>query len=103
MLSDVYQGFCVAGQAKALGSLRGEPKYLREAGAFHRVPKQTYRFPLNSKRLPSLRFPLVLLPCLHSSYHIKMAGQDKGTDDHLMPLGDWLMSNFDDFDNDQIF
>ena len=32
------------------------------------------------------------LPCLQNSYHKKILKQGKGTDDHLLPLGNWLGS-----------
>ena len=51
-----------------------------------------YRFPLFSTGLYPLRFPLGLLPCLHNSYHHEIPEQGKGTDDHLLPLGDWLLT-----------
>ena len=37
-----------------------------------------------------LRFPPEPLPCSHNCYHYKIPEQGKGTDDHLLPLGDWL-------------
>ena len=49
-----------------------------------------YRFPLYSTGLRSLQFPPGPLPCLHSSYHHEIPQQGKGTDDHPLPLGDWL-------------
>ena len=51
---------------------------------------QMYRFPLYSTGLRPLRFPPGPLPCLYNSYHHKIPEQGKGTDDHLLPLGDWL-------------
>ena len=30
------------------------------------------------------------LPCSHNCYHYKIPEQGKGTDDHLLHLGDWL-------------
>ena len=50
----------------------------------------THRFPLYSIGLCPLRFPQRPLPCLHNSYHLEIPEQDKGTDDHLLPLGDWF-------------
>ena len=52
----------------------------------------TYRFPLYSTGLCPLQFPQGPLPCLHNSYHDEIPEQGKGTDDHLLPLGDWLIS-----------
>ena len=49
-----------------------------------------YRFPLYSTRLCPLWFPPEPLPCLHNSYHKKVVKQGRGTDDHLLPLGDWF-------------
>ena len=40
-----------------------------------------------------LRFLPGPLPCLHNIYHYKIPEQGKGTDDHLLPLGDWLDHN----------
>ena len=37
-----------------------------------------------------LRFPPEPLPCSHNCYHYKILEQGKGTDDHLLPLGDWF-------------
>ena len=31
--------------------------------------------------------------CSHNCYHYKIPEQGKGTDDHLLPLGDWLFFN----------
>ena len=45
--------------------------------------------PLYSTGLRPLRFPPGPLPCLHNSHHQKIIKQGKGTDDHLLPLGDW--------------
>ena len=50
----------------------------------------TYRFPLYSTGLCPLRFPLQPLPCLHNSYHYEIPEQGKGTDDHVLLLGDWF-------------
>ena len=50
----------------------------------------TYRFPLYSTGLCLLLFPLELLPCSHNSYRYEIPEQGKGTDDHLLPLGDWF-------------
>ena len=41
-------------------------------------------------------------PAYLKGYHKQTAQQGKGTEDHLLPLGDWFMSNFDDFGIDQI-
>ena len=54
----------------------------------------TYRFPLYSTGLCPLRFPSGPLPCLHYNYHQEIPEQGKGTDDHLLPLGDWFTSEF---------
>ena len=35
-------------------------------------------------------------------YHYKIPEQGNGTDDHLLPLGDWFITKTDDFDNDII-
>merc|ERR1711872_225626 len=35
-----------------------------------------------------LRFPPEPLPCSHNCHHYKIPEQGKGTDDHLLPLGD---------------
>ena len=37
-----------------------------------------------------LRFPPEPLPCSHNSYQYKISDKGKGTDDHLLPLGDWF-------------
>ena len=50
----------------------------------------TYRFPLYSTGFCPLRFLPGPLPCLHNIYHYKIPEQGKGTDDHLLPLGDWF-------------
>ena len=55
---------------------------------------RTYRFPLYSTGLRPLRFPPGPLPCLHNSYHHKIPEQGKGTDDHLLPLGNWFLFLF---------
>ena len=34
------------------------------------------------------------LPCLQNSYHKKILKQGKGTDEHFLPLGDWLFLCF---------
>ena len=47
-----------------------------------------YRFPLYSKGLCPLQFPLGPRPCLHHGYNNKIPEQGMGTDDHLLPLGD---------------
>ena len=52
----------------------------------------TYRFPLYSTGLCPLQFPQGPLPCLHNSYHDEIPEQGKGTDDHLLPLGNWFIS-----------
>ena len=49
-----------------------------------------YRFPLYSTGLCPLRFPPGPLPCLPNSHHHEMMQQGKGTDDHLLPLGNFL-------------
>ena len=54
----------------------------------------TYRFPLYSTGLCPLRFLPGPLPCLHNIYHYKIPEQGKGTDDHLLPLGDWFKHNY---------
>ena len=38
-----------------------------------------------------LRFTPEPLPFSHNCYHYKIPEQGKGTDDHLLPLGDWLL------------
>ena len=43
-----------------------------------------------STGLRLLRFPPEPLPCSHSCQHYKIPEHGKGTDDHLLPLGDWL-------------
>ena len=43
-----------------------------------------------STGLRLLRFPPEPLPCSHNCYQYKILEQGKGTDDHLLPLGDWL-------------
>ena len=53
----------------------------------------TYRFPLYSTGLCFLWFPPEPLPCSHNCHHYKIPEQGKGTDDHLLPLGDWLCLN----------
>ena len=37
-----------------------------------------------------LWFPPEPLPCLHDCYYYKIPKQGNGTDDHLLPLGDWF-------------
>ena len=51
-----------------------------------------FRFPLYSTGLCPLQFPPGPLPCLHNSHHHKIPEQGKGTDDYLLPLGDWFSS-----------
>ena len=51
---------------------------------------RTYRFPLYSTGLRPLRFPPGPLPCLLHCYYQEIPKQGKGTDDHLLPLGDWF-------------
>ena len=41
-----------------------------------------------------LWFPPEPLPCSRNCYHYKIPEQGKGTDDHLLPLGDWLLIMF---------
>ena len=43
-----------------------------------------------STGLRLLWFPPEPLPCSHNCYHYKILEQGKGTDDHLLPLGDWF-------------
>ena len=50
----------------------------------------TYRFPQYSTGFCLLQFPPGPLPCLHNRYQKKILQQGKGTDDHLLPLGEWL-------------
>ena len=45
---------------------------------------------LYSSGLRPLQFSPGPLSCLHNSKHYKIPEQGKGTDDHLLPLGDWL-------------
>ena len=54
-----------------------------------------YRFPLYhcSTGLCPLQFPLGPLPCLPNSYLCEILEQGKGTNDHLLPWGDWLLYN----------
>ena len=54
---------------------------------------RTYRFPLYSTGLRPLQFSPKPLPCFHSSYHHKILKQGKGTDDHLLSLGDWFLGS----------
>ena len=49
---------------------------------------RTYRFPLCSTGLCP---PLGPKPCLHKRLPQQTTKQGKGTDDHLLPLGDWLL------------
>ena len=51
---------------------------------------RTYRFPLYYTGLRLLRFPPEPLPCSHNSYHYKIPEQGRGTDDHILPLGEWF-------------
>ena len=51
---------------------------------------RTDRFPLYSTGLRPLRFPPGPLSCSHNSYHNEIPEQGKGTDEHLLPLGDWF-------------
>ena len=55
-----------------------------------RTDEWTYRFPLYSTGLCLLRFPSEPLPCSHNSYRYQIQKQGKGTNDYLLPLGDWL-------------
>ena len=41
-----------------------------------------------------LRFPPGLLPCLQNNHHYEIPEQGKGTNDHLLPLGDWFILYF---------
>ena len=52
----------------------------------------TYRFPSVFYRTLSPLVPsgAAALPCLPDSKHHELQEQGKGTDDHLLPLGDWL-------------
>ena len=43
-----------------------------------------------STGLRLLQFPSEPLPCLHNCYHHKILEQGKGTNNHLLPLGDRL-------------
>ena len=47
----------------------------------------TSRFPLYSTGLCPLRYPPRLLPCLPNSYPHKILKQGKGTNHHLLSLG----------------
>merc|ERR1712198_660512 len=80
-----------AGPKEVWATLSGALLETDEEG---RTDGRTYRFPLYSTGLRPLRFPPGPLPCLHNSYHHKIPEQGKGTDDHLLPLGDWLSSFF---------
>ena len=51
-----------------------------------------YRFPLYSTGPCLLLFPPEQLACSHNCYHYKIPEQGKGTDDYLLPLGDWLVA-----------
>ena len=78
-----------------LASLKAGSGLLEASLGFSKVDGQmdrrTYRFPLYSTRLCPLQYPLGPLPCLHKSHHSEILKQGKGTDDHLLPLGDWFM------------
>ena len=54
------------------------------------MDRWTYRFPLYSTGLRPLRYPLGPLPCLHHNHHSEISKQGKGTDDHLLFVGDWF-------------
>ena len=49
------------------------------------------RFTLYSTGLCLLQLPSELLLCSHNSYRYKILKQGKGTDDHLLPLGDCFL------------
>ena len=54
-----------------------------------RTDGRIYRFPC-STGLRLLRIHPEPLPCSPNCYHYKIPEQGMGTEDHILPLGDWL-------------
>ena len=86
--------FCRVLLLRGLGlPLRDQKREQKGSG----MDGRTDRFPLYSTGLCPLRFPLRPLPCLLNSQYQEMPKQGKGTDDHLLPLGDWLLCSLQIF------
>ena len=93
--SEAGPGHSEAGPELGGLALRGLDLPLRGPGVGGRMDGQMYGRTDSpcSTGLCLLRFSPEPLPCSHNCYHYKIPEQGKGTDVHLLPLGDWLCIN----------